>query len=115
MSEQPEHPEFQAGDGATVHLYTDAHAYTVIDVSHGGKRVTLQQDTATLDPSWKPEIIPGGFAGHCVNQDSQRWTYETNPDGAIVTASLTKRGWRVGGQNGQRVTKGRRQFHDYNF
>jgi hypothetical protein len=106
---------FAVGDGATLHYWTDAHAYTVTAVSASGKTITMQQDTAERDPSWKPETIPGGFAGHTVNNRDQRWTYKPDPDGRVIQARLTARGWMYGGQRGQRVTKGRHQFHDYNF
>lgn len=114
---------FAVGDGATVHGYSDSKAYTVIAVSKSGKQITLQEDTATLADGWKPEFVTGGFAGHCANQQDQRYTYAPNPDGLIVKASLRTRkngeqAWvRVGDsvKGGSKVTAGRRKFHDYNF
>lgn len=103
---------FEPGDGASVRLWTDAHAYTVIRVSPSGKTVTLQRAKATLDPEWKPEMIPGGFAAHTVNNHEQRWTYEPDPDGAVITARFTRRGWM---RTGQRVTHGYYEHYDYNF
>jgi hypothetical protein len=50
------------GDGATVCHYSDRTACTVIRISASGKTVWMQEDTAVLD-DWKPEFIPGGFAG----------------------------------------------------
>jgi len=104
--------QFKVGDGATIHLYTDAHAWTVISVSESGKTITIQGDNAELDPTWKPEMHPGGFSAHCSNNYSQRWICTPNPNGPIRKARLTKRGWSA---NGQSVTKGRHPFHDYNF
>lgn len=103
---------FKVGDGATLHYVTDAHAYTVIAVSPSGKTITMQQDKATLDPTWKPETIVGGFLGHTVNNADQRWVYEPNPDGRIIKARLTSTGWS---HLGQKVTKDRHEFYDYNF
>ena len=104
--------QFKVGDGATVHLYTDASAWTVIAVSPSGRTITIQGDNAELSPDWKPEIIPGGFSGHCVNNYSQEWVCTPNPNGPVRKARLTKSGWSA---NGNRVSKGRRPFHDYNF
>jgi hypothetical protein len=103
---------FEAGDGASVRLWTDAHAYTVIRVSPSGKTITLQRAKATLDPEWKPEMILGGFAAHTANNHEQRWTYEPDPDGAVITARFTRRGWM---RQGQRVSHGYREHYDYNF
>lgn len=103
---------FEPGDGASIRLHTDAHAYTVIRVSPSGKTITLQRAKATLDPEWKPETIPGGFAGHTVNNREQRWICEPDPDGAVTTARFTRRGWM---RQGQRVSHGYHEHYDYNF
>lgn len=103
---------FEPGDGASIRLCTDAHAYTVIRVSPSGKTITLQRVKATLDPEWKPEVISGGFAGHTANNHEQRWICEPDPDGAVTTARFTRRGWM---RTGQRVTHGYYEHYDYNF
>jgi hypothetical protein len=110
-----EHPHgFKVGDGATMHIGSDATAWTVIAVTASGKTITLQGDVAKFDDEWKPDIVPGGFAGHCVNQQEQRAHYiiERNPDGPVRKARLTQRGWK---SNGTPVSKGRHPFYDYNF
>ena len=101
------------GDGSTVCHYSDLTAGTVIKISPSGKTVWMREDIATLD-NWKPEIVPGGFAGHCVNNAEQRYTYQPNPDGRIHRASLRKDG-RFRTTNGEPVIPGRHHFHDYNF
>ena len=101
------------GDGATVCHYSDRTACTVIRISPSGKTVWMREDIATLD-GWKPEIVPGGFAGHCVNNAEQRYTYQPNPDGRVHRASLRK-GGRIRTTNGEPVIPGRHHFHDYNF
>lgn len=104
---------FQVGDGATERLHTDSHAYTVIRVSPSGKTVTLQRDKVTLDPSFKPDTVVGGFLGHTVNNHEQSYTYGSDPEGAVITARFTKHGWRTPG--GRRIVHGRHEFYDYNF
>jgi hypothetical protein len=102
-----------AGDGATICHYSDRTACTVARVSPSGKTLYLQPDIATLD-GWKPEIIPGGFSGHCVNNAEQTYAYTPNPTGSMIRASLRKDG-RFRTTNNEPVIPGRHQFHDYNF
>lgn len=107
-----ERRELDVGDGCTYHLYTDAEACTVIKKTP--KTITIQEDTATLDPNFKPEWIAGGFAGHCTNQNEQSYTYEPNPNGRKITARWSdKRGGYV--YMDKVITVGRNKFHDYNF
>lgn len=115
------------GDGVTVSLWTDAEAYTIVKKTP--KSMTLREDKATLIPGWKPEFVAGGFAGHCVNQDEQEYTYEPNPTGAMIKISLRtwkassngdeRRRWKRSGtgrnERGGNVRPGRHKFHDYNF
>jgi hypothetical protein len=104
--------QFAAGDGATTHIGSDAQAWTVIAVSPSGRTITLQGDTATLDPDFTPDFHPGGFAGHVSNSHDQSYSYARDPDGPVRQARLTVRGWSA---NGTPVSKGRRAFYDYNF
>lgn len=114
------------GDGVSVSLWTDVDAYTIIKKT--ATTIILQEDKATPDPSFKPEFIPGGFAGHCTNQSDQTYTYEHDPNGAIVKISLRRwaddngnerRKWKKTGvrtfEAGGNAYAGRRKFHDYNF
>jgi hypothetical protein len=104
----------KVGDGVTMHLYSDAHAGTVIKKTKTS--VTVQRDVATIDPNFKPEITPGGFAGHCTNQGDQKYTYEQNPNGQTVTFRWSKKYNRfMNNQQVRTISKGRREFYDYNF
>lgn len=102
----------EVGDGVTVRLWSDSHAYTVI--KRTPKTITIQQDKATLDPNFKPEWIPGGFAGHCTNQEEQTWTYEPNPNGEILKIRWSEKhyAWRY---LDKALIMGRHEFYDYNF
>jgi hypothetical protein len=114
------------GDGVTVSVWTDTEAYTII--KRTATTMTLRGDKATRSPDFKPEIIAGGFAGHCVNQDEQTYTYEADPTGPTTKVSLRRwtdedgnerRLWKKVGvgkfERGGSVYPGRRKFHDYNF
>jgi hypothetical protein len=104
----------KVGDGVTMHMYSDAHAGTVIKVTKTS--VTIQRDDATLSPEFKPEFVVGGFAGHCTNQSDQRYTYEQNKNGSTMTFRWSKKYNRFqDGKTGRSLTKGRREFYDYNF
>jgi hypothetical protein len=111
MSAAPWNPI--AGDGATICHFSDRTACTVVRVTPSGHTLYLQSDTATLD-DWEPEFIPGGFAGHCVNNHGQRYTYEADPTAPLIRATRRKDG-RFRTTNGQTVIPGRHQLHDYNF
>lgn len=103
------------GDGVTICLHSDRHAGTVIKKTK--TTITIQRDKATLDPNFKPEIVAGGYAGNCTNNEDQTYTYERDPEGMIETFRWSKKNARYqGGDDGSiKVIKGRYEFYDYNF
>lgn len=114
--------KFQAGDLATYSLYTDAHAGRVVEIKRNGKEVVFQEDCATLSANWKPEVSPGGFVGHCTNNDDQQWEYRPNSEGVLIVFTLRRwrgvRMWTVKGDTPDgrnRLSLGQHHFHDYNF
>jgi hypothetical protein len=102
------------GMGLTARIYTDCEAFTITRVSPSGLTVWAKPDKAELSPDWKPEIVPGGFAGHCTNNYSQTYTYTPQPEAEEVAFRLTKKGWHRKGYASV-VLGERRAFHDYNF
>lgn len=103
----------KVGDGATVVLYTDRYAGTIIKVTP--LSITVQRDTATLDPEFKPEWIIGGFAAHCTNQEDQKYTYERDEHGETYTFRWSDKHQSYGRPGNLRAIKGRHEFYDYNF
>ena len=116
----------RVGDGITVSLWTDSYAFTILRVTPTS--ITAREDRATLDPAFKADIIPGGFAGHCVNQHEQTYSYEPDAAGPVATITLRRwrdengaerRAWKRSGcktrERGGDVSPGRAKFHDYNF
>lgn len=108
------------GAGATVYGYSDREAYTVIAVAPGGRRCTLQRDKATLlnghnsTEADKLTFSPGGFMGHTSGR--QRYSYEADPDGEKITATLRKDGtWRVANSKARVVMGVRNEHYDFNF
>lgn len=103
----------KVGDGATINLWSDRHAATVIKVT--AKTVTVRRDKATLNPDFKPEFIPGGFAAHCTNQSEQSYTYEPDEKGEVRTFHWSDKFQRYGQPGNLTLSKGRHEFYDYNF
>jgi len=108
-----ERREVKVGDGVTLCYYTDSQAFTVIKRTK--TTITIQRDKATLDPNFKPEFITGGFAGHCVNQDEQIYTYERDANGTTHTARWSEKKGMFMVEGCLRVYNGRHEFYDYNF
>ena len=104
--------EVKVGDGITISLYSDAHAYTII--KRTANTITIQRDKATLKEDFKPEIIPMGFAGRCMNNYEQDYDYERDEDGTTKILHWSEKygNWIAKGGS---VSLGRHEFYDYNF
>jgi len=96
-------PTPEVGMGATRLMWTDRHAYTVIEVSRNGKRCVVQRDKATRTDS-------NGMS------DCQTWAYEPDPNGYKATLSLRKDGrWRRVGGTCLFAVGWRDEHFDYSF
>jgi len=106
----------EVGCHITECVYTDCISYTVTKINK--RFIEAQKDFQEIDrENWKPEVIPGGFAGHCTNQSSQKWIVSKNPNGGKTrfsidqkTGNLKSRGYRY-----FNITLGSHPFYDYNF
>lgn len=87
------------GDGCTILMWTDRHAGTIVKVT--ATQVHVQRDKATRADS-------NGMS------ESQSYTYEADPDGAIQIFRMTKKGYRDNGGSGLLIGS-RREYHDYSF
>jgi hypothetical protein len=102
------------GDGVTICYYSDCHAFTVVKLK--GKKMWLQKDKATLKEGHKPDITPGGFAGHCNNNHELQYDYEPDIDAYLEPCYLNKKGdWKPSHNKSASIIHGRHKFHDYNF
>ena len=93
------------GMGATMPMWTDRHAYTVVEA--GPKRLVAQQDIAT-------RVDGNGMS------DAQSYTFAPNPAAPREVFTLRKNGrWVKEGESmrgGQRLSLGARsEYHDYSF
>lgn len=107
--------EIAVGDGVTMHLWSDAHACTVI--ARTAKTLTIQRDKAIRDPNFKPEWIPGGFSAICTNCEDQSWTYERDENGEVTRCHWSEKHgrWQASSDGSIKISRGRREYYDYNF
>ena len=107
----------QVGDHAHVLYYSDIHPCT--GVKRTKKFVWGQMANYKLAEREKPNIIPGGFAGHCTNQRSLKYEFTRNLKGGITRFGLRDNGqWCQCGDHSSNPTtlgEGWRAFYDYNF
>jgi len=103
----------RVGDGATVNLWSDRHAGTIIKVTK--RTIVIRRDKAILDPNFKPNYIPGGFSVHCTNSHDQKWSYEPDEDGDLTTLYWSEKYRQYGRPGNLTASKGRHEYYDYNF
>jgi len=94
--------------------------YPWVEVKHTAKTVTLAKVRVKRDPDWQPEIVPGGFAGHCTNQHDQTWLFDRIDETEIKTIrrvrSRTFCEAEMWAHKGTRFIEGQAvEFYDYNF
>jgi hypothetical protein len=97
------------GMGATLLMWTDRHAYTIVEVSGNGRRIVARRDHATrLDANRYPQT-----------SDSQVYRYAQNPDATEEVFTLRRNGSYVrqgDSMKGNRLRIGERsEYHDYSF
>jgi len=105
LASRSKNPTPEVGMGATMLLWSDRHAGTVVEVK--GKRLVWQRDKATRADTY-------GMS------DCQSYTYEANPEGETEAFTLRKNGeWvREGSSMKSGTTLGlgyRREYYDYSF
>ena len=76
-------------------------------------------DDFKLNKEIKPNIIPGGFSGHCTNQNELKYDITRNENGRTYKFGLRQNGeWCQCGDtcsNPTSLGQGWRAYHDYNF
>ena len=77
-----------------MHGWSDVEPFEIVKVI-SDKTIVVKKMIAEKDENWKPEIIPGGFAGHCVNQNEQKWSYKSAPDAIEIRVRLGKKGCKA--------------------
>lgn len=79
------------------------------------KTLEIREMKAERDDTVKLEWVAGGFAGHCVNQRSQKWNITSDTDRQTFRIRLGKLGWKDA--HGRRFVLNDQpvKFYDYNF
>ena len=90
-------------------LYTDIIPVGKI-IGTRGKTILIVKKVVATEQTKEMEFISGGFAGHCINQHEQEWTFEEVDD--IFEVRVNKQ-WGMRGQ--MYVADKPRMFYDYNF
>ena len=100
------------GDGATILMYSDRRAATIVHIYPSGKTITIQEDNAELLNRDELKENPGGFSANI--QGGQKYKYSPDPEGQIRIAKKHKDGkWY---SQGLEIKIGERQhFYDFNF
>lgn len=94
-------PEIEMG--ATLIMWSDRHAGTIIGVSKTGHRIEWQRDKATRTDGL-------GMT------DAQQYSYERNRHAAVETFTRRKDGsYRIRGGTSRLVLNVRNEYHDYSF
>lgn len=101
-AEKNAEPKPEVGMGATIVMWTDRHAATVIEVSKSGKTIRIREDHAErTDKNGR--------------SDAQSWSFTPNENGRTYTVRLTKRGWKVSGGGPSVVLGVRSEYYDFSF
>ena len=95
-------------------LHTDCEPFEIVRVV---SETTIEIREMDAKPaSWNQEWVSGGFAGHCSNQDEQKWVISSNEANPTIRIrwSKAKQQWQHGGLRFNLSTQPVK-FYDYNF
>lgn len=94
--------------------YSDVTPFEIVRVV-SDKTIEVREMKAVRDESVDLQWIPGGFAGHCVNQRDQKWHITSNETNPIVRIRLAKAGWQDAHGRRFKLNDKPVKFYDFNF
>jgi hypothetical protein len=94
--------------------WSDITPYEVIRTI-SEKCLEVRQMAYILSPDWKPEVVAGGFAGHCVNQADQQWIIMPNESAPVLRIRLRKNGQWHSAYGRHALSDTAIRHYDYNF
>ena len=99
-------------------MYSDVKPFEVVERRTDNK-VMIRMMDAERRADWKPEFIPGGFFGHCTNNDDQRnaWDIKSNEANPLIAVRWSNAKWGWFDSHGGRYSMedAPRKKHDFNF
>jgi len=94
--------------------YSDIQPYEIIE-KKTPKLMMIRYMNSELDPTFKPEMVAGGFSANCKNNSDQKWTYSSS-DGNVFAIRLHKDGkWYDKHHSVFMLSDVPVRFYDYNF
>ncbi len=97
-------------------LYTDVNPFEIV------KKISdltyeIRQMKCERDPSFKPEVLVGGFSGHTVNQNDQKWFITSDETRPVFRIRYSRAKGDFFSKHGGRfsMTAEPVKFYDYNF
>ena len=98
---------------ANLHMYTDIQPYEIVRLV--SVKTMHVRPMIAMQGEWKKKVAPGGFCGHVINQDDQKWSIVSDPSADTIIIRKQKDGsWKS--KNGRHVLSSNpRKFYDYNF
>jgi len=95
--------------------YSDINPYEVIRVI-SEKTIDVREMKAELDPSYKPEFVPGGFSVICLNDGKQKWIIESDESKPVKRIRLSKnKGWQDAHGHRFKLADRPVKYYDHNF
>ena len=107
IKDLPEFPKY-----ANEYSYSDVEPYEIVRVISSKTLEIRPMNSERIQVDLK--FIVGGFAGHCINQDDQKWNITSNPNAPTIRIRLTKRGWTRHHYK-YHLSDTPIKFYDYNF
>jgi hypothetical protein len=96
--------------------YSDVTPFEVVRTISDVTLEIREMNAVRSNPENKLGFAPGGFLGHCSNQDEQEWTITSDLDRPVKRIRLNKRGqWKDKYGNRYALSNKPRKFYDYNF
>lgn len=93
--------------------YSDINPYEII--SRTKKTILVREMKSELKSTFRPTHIPGGFAGHCINQDQQEWIICSDINAPIERAHLHKDGFYWIPRGKLKLSDKPIKYYDFNF
>jgi len=96
--------------------HSDIHPCRVVNTI-SSKTLEVQRMGSKLADDWKPDTKSGGFFGHTINNDSQRWEMKPDLEQPVfrIRWSNAKNRWQDEYGTRYILENMPKRFHDYNF